>query len=192
MTAQKKFYIVASIFLVLVAAWVMFYYLPILEDISDNKIKSGSYNTKITSASKAQVNIEEAQKSFKLVEDEIAGLEKKLVDKKQLEKIANILKSHATKYNVSVINISPIVTYYFKITESDEKNSGVLTRLPFEMNLSATFLNFGKFLSDIQHLPFYIHPEGVKIEVSKNSLTLLDINFKASIYVKSEEMNGNQ
>ena len=77
-----------------------------------------------------------------------------------------------------------IVNYYFKISEVNPSGT-YIARLPFEMNLTANFMSFSKFLENMEKLPFYIHPEGFQMNISKDSPGDLDIRLLSSVYVKT-------
>jgi Tfp pilus assembly protein PilO len=184
MTEQKKFYLLLTGLLLAVFLWFYFYYIPTLDLINQNKARLLTYGTKISSASDASENIENINKTLEDLKSELSYLEKKIVDKSKLENFAKLMESEAKKYKLSVINVSPVVNYYFKI--GDINPSGTyIARLPFEMNLTANFMSFSKFLSNLDKLPFYIHPEGFSIEVSKEFPGDLDIRLLSSVYVKT-------
>lgn len=184
MTAQNKFYITLICMIVGVAVWLYFYYLPTLQVINDSKTKLLTYNTKISSASKASNNLEEIESSLNRLKSELANLEKKIVDKSQLESFAKLMYSEAQKYKLTIINVSPIVNYYFKLVDQ-ESDENYVTRLPFEMNLTGDFLSFTKFLDNLENLPFYIHLEGMNIEISKEDPDKLEIHLLSSVFVKT-------
>lgn len=184
MTEQKKFYILFSGLLLAVFAWFYFYYLPTLDVINQSRAKLLTYGTKISSASDASENIENIEKSLENLKNELDYLEKKIVDKSKLENFAKLMESEAKKYKLTVINVSPVVNYYFKIGEINPSGT-YIARLPFEMNLTAKFMSFSKFLKNLDKLPFYIHPEGFEIEVSKEIPGDLDIRLLSSVYVKT-------
>ena len=184
MTEQKKFYLLLTGLLLSVFLWFYFYYIPTLDVINESKAKLLTYGTKISSASDASDNLENIQKTLEDLKSELDYLEKKIVDKSKLENFAKLMESEAWKYKLSIINVSPVVNYYFKI--GDINPSGTyIARLPFEMNLTANFMSFSKFLSNLDKLPFYIHPEGFSIEASKKVPGELDIRLLSSVYVKT-------
>lgn len=184
MTEQKKFYFLLSGLLLAVFLWFYFYYVPTLDIINQNKTKLLTYGTKIKSASDAGENLESIRKSLKKLTSELDFLEKKIVDKSKLENFAKLMESGAKKYKLKVINVSPVVNYYFKIGEVDQSGK-YIARLPFEMNLTASFMAFTKYLENLEKLPFYIHPEGFQMTVSKDFPGDLDIRLLSSVYVKT-------
>ena len=184
MTEQKKFYLLLSGLLLAVFLWFYFYYIPTLDVINESKAKLLTYDTKISSAADASENLENIQKTVEDLRKELDYLEKKIVDKSKLENFAKLMESEAKKYKLTIINVSPVVNYYFKIGDINPTGT-YIARLPFEMNLTANFMSFSKFLSNLDKLPFYIHPEGFSIEVSKETPGDLDIRLLSSVYVKT-------
>jgi Tfp pilus assembly protein PilO len=184
MTEQKKFYLLLGGLLLAVFLWFYFYYMPTLDSINQNKTKLLTYGTKIRSASDAGENLESLEKSLEKLSSELDYLEKKIVDKSKLENFAKLMESEAKKYKLKVINVSPVVNYYFKIGDVDPSGT-YIARLPFEMNLTADFMSFSKYLENLDKLPFYIHPEGFSIKTAKDSPGDLDIRLLSSVYVKT-------
>ena len=186
MTEQKKFYLLLSGLLLAIFSWFYFYYMPTLDVINQNKAKLLTYGTKISSAADAGENLASMQKSLEKLSSELDYLEKKIVDKSKLENFAKLMESEAKKYKLKVINVSPVVNYYFKIGDVDPAGT-YIARLPFEMSLTANFMSFSKFFENLENLPFYIHPEGFQISVSKDKDTPgdLDIRLLSSVYVKT-------
>ncbi len=174
MTEQKKFYLLISGLLLAVFLWFYFFYVPTLDSMNQNKTKLLTYGTKIRSASDAGDNLENMQKSLDKLSAELDYLEKKIVDKSKLENFAKLMESEAKKYKLKVINVSPVVNYYFKIGDVDPAGT-YIARLPFEMSLTSSFMSFSKFLENMEKLPFYIHPEGFQMNISKDSPGDLDI-----------------
>jgi len=190
MNAQKKFYIILVVLLSGVFLWLYFFYLPTLSLINESKTKLLTYNTKIKSASDASSNITEIEQSLERLKSELIDLEQKIVDKSQLENFAKLMESEARKYQLTIINVSPIVNYYFKIGEINPSGT-YISRLPFEMNLTANFMSFSKFLNNLENLPFYIHLEGINMEVSSEIPGELNIHLLSSVYVKTGKQDGS-
>lgn len=184
MRPQNKFYTLLAVLLVGILAWLYFYYLPTLEKINQYKATLLTYNTKINSASKASTKIEEIEQLLEDMKSELTRLEQKIVDKSQLENFAKLMESEARKYNMTIINVSPVVNYYFKISEINPTGT-YISRLPFEMNLITDFMSFAKFLDNLDNLPIYIHLEGVEMDVSHDEPTKLSIHLMSSVYVKT-------
>jgi len=184
MTAQKKFITILITVIVGVFLWLYFFYLPTLSVINKNKTTLLTYNTKIKSASDASSSLDEVKLSLEKLKNELIVLEQKIVDKSQLENFAKLLETEAQKYKLTVINVSPIVNYYFRISEENPTGT-YISRLPFEMNCTSDFMSFSRFLDNLENLPFYIHPEGIHIEVSPTSPGQLDIRLLSSVYVKT-------
>ncbi len=184
MRPQNKFYIIILSLLAGIFLWLYFYYLPTLSVINQHKAKLLTFNTKINSASMASTKIEEIEKLLEKMKAELTMLEQKIVDKSQLEDFAKLMESEAKKYRMTIINVSPIVNYYFSISENNPSGT-YIARLPFEMNLIANFMSFAKFLDNLDNLPFYIHLEGIKMEESTDEPGVLNIQLLSSVYIKT-------
>jgi Tfp pilus assembly protein PilO len=182
MNTKIKYFITLTIISLIVGGWLYFFYLPYLRVIDTEREKISNIREQIKRSIQIAQEIQEIKNRLTSGRNELENQESKIIHQSELDNIAQLLHQEMQNYDIKVINISPQITDFLKINK-DKKIE--FSKLPIEVNIETKYLNFGRFLANIYHLPKYIHPEAISMNRVNPKNNLLSITFTVSVYVNT-------
>jgi Tfp pilus assembly protein PilO len=182
MSAKIKFFITLTIILLIIGGWLYFFYLPYRHVIETEREKISQIRGQVKRSMQIGQDLQEMKNRLASRKNELENQESKIINQSELDNIAQLLHQEMQNYDIKVINISPQITDFLKLNK-DKKIE--FSKLPIEVNIETKYLNFGRFLAHIYHLPKYIHPEAISMHRVNPKDNLLTITFTISVYVNT-------
>ncbi len=177
---KKKFYIIFSVYLLLLFVWYMFIYLPQLQKLDTINIKLGEVSQKVAMARNAKVNLENIKKHFNQEQKYLQKEKERFVKREELGKVIVELRKLARKFNLKLVDFSPGLKDYF--TEKDQK----IVSLPVSITFIGDFISVGKFMDAWREMPFYLIPEEVTMERVDKSGRDIQTVVQSKLYIWNE------
>lgn len=183
MNAKISFYITTAIIVLIIGAWAYFFYLPYINVISEQKEKINKIKSQIKRSAKVSQDLDETKNRLSAFQNQVEDQKRRIITQSDLDNVAAMFSQEMERYDIKIINISPLVSHFLKINKNTKTE---YSKLPIEVDIESKYLKFGHFLDNIYNLPIYIHPEAISISPITPKDNLLAIKLTISVYVKSE------
>lgn len=141
LTKKQQQYVIMGVVIVIsyFYAYWKYMFLPVNSRIAKLSTELDEVTIQVEKMKHQAMRLPVLQKEHDTLQKELAGLEKKLPQKKDVSGIIKFVSSEATRYDVSIMNFFPgsetVQEYYIEY--------------PFELNVTGGFHNMGYFLAAI-------------------------------------------
>ncbi len=153
MNAKNLFYIMLLGFTLAIITGILFYYNPSGEELAEVE-KELSVNTgRFNNASHANRDIANVKMKYEEGLESLKKIERRFIYRKELADITARLQHHARKFDLELIDFTPIFRVYFADTSSSP-----VKRLPFTLTVSGSYLDIGRFIESWPDMAFFITP----------------------------------
>jgi len=181
MKEKRKFVYFSFLILLLLLGWLYFYFLPIQTEIVKMESDDKLLNAKIKSATQFKEKIPMLKNQVVKLKEDIQRTESKILDESSLVNLVTMLEEGMQKYNIKIRTVSPVL--------SSSKNdvqpaSNTFQKLFVEITLNSRFMNFAKFLENLDEFSLFLNPKGIMITHNETSDDYLTINLFAEILFK--------
>lgn len=173
--------------LMILILWYSAVYSPMRSKASFLRSQRSLLDGKVEVASQAAVQIASAQSVVDSLQREIVGIHRKLFNPENLDDVVAKLARKAKVCGVAFESVEPD----FEVLLEGGKES-VVAPLPVRIWAVGTYLAFGKFLDDVQELPFYFEPKEVSVIYDPALYPRLKIELGATLYLKGKGHNGKE
>jgi hypothetical protein len=95
--------------------------------------------------------------------------------------MVTMLEEGMQKYDIKIRMVSPVLSSSKNAIQSSQN---IFHKLFIEITLNSKFMNFAKFLENLDEFPLFINPKGIMITHNETSDGYLTINLFAEILFK--------
>ncbi len=184
MKAIKILSAVLSTTALLIFTWLIGWYLPAIDRIEKAQARLAGFSSRLNSASTANRQLEEEERTYQNLLEIVREREKKLIDTDRLTGIAAVLNNELRAYNLKLIEVSPVVSRFMDIKEG--KIDDVVTELPVDLRIQGNFMSFASLLKNMDNLPFTISTDAVRMKADRLKKGQLTIDLKAGLLIKTD------
>jgi len=122
-------------------------------------------------------NVAAVQEKTEDLQDQINEIKSKIVRKKEVPGIIAHIVTKGEQNGINFVSIEPATD---KLFQAGSANSGYF-RLPISMDLVADYLDFGKFVEQMNQVPFYFSIEQINLKYSQELFPKLQIHVQAQV-----------
>jgi Tfp pilus assembly protein PilO len=185
MKEKRKFIYTLILFVVALFTWFYFFYYPLQTDIKITESEMIILKSKINSVLELSKNMDTIREQHLVLQNEILNAEEKILSQSSINNLVYLLKKEMQNYNIKILAVSPIM----RSLSGDKSHN--YKYLPLEMKIEAKFLEFAKFLDDLDRRSFILKPEGISMVPKNENSNILSIDFRAKILIKTGEIYEN-
>ncbi len=161
----KKLFFILIIAQILIFGIGYFFLDPILDKkIENTESELATLVDKLKNAKKAQSEMLKIKERLKEEQEKLEKIKLKYVKKTELSKVTEKLNILARQNNVSITDFSPILNNYF-----EQAGNSKINPMPFLLEMKGGYLDTGKFLENLEELPFYLVPGELIMEKGNRS-----------------------
>lgn len=185
MNERKKFIYTLGIILSVFCLWIGFFIFPKFTGWQALNKDMDLYQIKIASRRALILNNDRIEKNLNRLNQQVTDMRKRLIPYSDKNAIADIIRNTFREYNITVLNVSPVLSSYLSVNNREHETGVTFKRLPIETELSANFMDFAQLLRNTDKLPFYLVPDQLLISKSELNNGKLYINFKVSVFIST-------
>lgn len=141
MTKEMKQNLIAIAMFVGVVLFVYFKYLinPINKKYTESYDRLTQVETKIVAMKQRARELPKLQREMKLLEFEVAELEKRLPREKGIQQLLRLVTKHAQSYRITILNFTPV----------DAVEMSNYTEIPFKISVRGGYHSLAQFFADL-------------------------------------------
>ena len=184
----KRYAIMVGIVIILISLWFLFYFLPVQTQIKYYSQDVKEWINKIKLATVKPEDMDRLEKNVDSLATEISKIEKKIYYLDDMPIIAKQLIEYASEHQLQVQTMVPNYTVLFPV-ENVEAQGKLLVKLPLEIQMIGLFVSAGKFMEDVDHLPFTFAPNEVLMEADAKFYPRIRVTVKGYLFLLNEDKN---
>ncbi len=187
MNAKNLFYIMLVFFSLGILSGILFYYNPSLDKLAEVK-KELSLNTdRFNTASHANRDIANVKMKYEEGVQSLKKIERRFIYRRELGDITAKLQKHARKFNLDLIDFTPIFRVYFADTSSSP-----VKRLPFTLTVSGSYLDIGQFIESWPDMEFFITPGQLYLGKTGAKSNRIEADITGLLYAWGDTGRGHE
>jgi len=177
-----------GLLVICVAAWMMFFHIPINNEIISLNNDISSLEQRITQIGTIERNKSQIEKKIRDLENDVNRLFESVVDDNSFQETLDYIEQLSTLHNLDVEFLNPSPVDQFNVNSTDIKKyfNKSLHSYPVDVFLNGKFIETGKFLEDLatSREPLHIRsihllsdtqlPEKLHIEIKLLAYTARD------------------
>lgn len=184
MTETLKTVLIASALLIaLCLGWFFFLYQPKTSRLEIVKKETQDLIFKVKSIRVTNAEVIALAKQVEIIKNEIKLTQEKIIFKHDLPAAIKKIKNSGSKFGLKFDQIIPDYTSLINSKEKEQEASAGLLRLTVHFKLQGYYKSFGKFLSSLEKLPFYMSLAEVRIVYSDNIHPQVGILFDGVLFL---------
>ena len=187
MTETLKTVLIAStLLIVLCLGWFFFLYQPTVSRLETIKEETQDIIFKLQSMRVTKAQVDALGKQVEVIKNDIKVKQEKIIFKDDLPAAIKQIKKTGGKFGLKFDQIIPDYVSLLDSKENElELNTGPL-RLTVHFKLQGYYKSFGKFLSSIDKLPFYISLGEVRIVYNDSIHPQVDVLFDGILFLRNK------
>ena len=184
MTETLKTALIASALLIALGlGWFFFLYQPKTSRLETIKKETQDLIFKVRSIRVTNAEVIALAKQVEIIKNEIKLTQEKIIFKHDLPAAIKKIKNSGSKFGLKFDQIIPDYTSLINSKEKEQESSAGLLRLTVHFKLQGYYKSFGKFLSSLEKLPFYMSLAEVRIVYSDNIHPQVGILFDGVLFL---------
>lgn len=183
----KKYLIGAGVLIFLIVFWFFFYFKPMQQQIDKYTRDVNQWMLKIKMASVSKDAILKLERNIDSLKVQIGEIESRIFHLDQMQEVADNLIRYARDHHLRVQTMVPNYDVLFPVEDNGENP---LVKVPLEMRMTGRFISVGRFLEDVDQLPFIYSPDEVFLEADARIYPRLQVRVKGYLFLLSEEKKG--
>jgi len=184
----KRYATVAGIVITIVVVWFLFLIMPVNKQIKKYTQDVKEWVDRIKLASVQPGDMNRLEKNVDSLSTEIASIEKKIYYLEEMPTIAKKLLDYATDHQLQIHSMVPNYTVLFPVDQVEAQGKP-LVKLPIEIQMIGLFISAGKFIEDVDRLPFAFAADEVTMEADAKYYPKIRITVKGYLFLLNEETN---
>ncbi len=182
----KKYLIGSGIVIITVILWLVFYFQPIRSSVIKYSTDVKEWKQKISIASISKDEINKFEVIVDNLKSEIKNIEKKIYHVEEIDNIATELINFTKTYGLKVQSMVPDYAILFPLDQV-EGTGKLLVKLPLKLKMTGRYKSVGKFLDDIEKLPFIFSVDEVMIDADVLMHPQLRITIKGYLFLLNDQ-----
>ena len=184
MTETLKTALIASALLIaLCLGWFFFLYQPKTSRLEIVKKETQDLIFKVKSIRVTNAEVIALAKQVEIIKNEIKLTQEKIIFKHDLPAAIKKIKNSGSKFGLKFQQIIPDYPSLINSKEKEQKANAGLLRLTVHFKLQGYYKSFGKFLSSLDKLPFYMSLGEVTIVYNDNIHPQVEILFDGVLFL---------
>ncbi len=183
---REKIMIFAAILAVAVWAFDHFYYMPQKKKIRQLKTEITALDAKINQALTFRQGIETTEREIARLEKETQVYRERLLRGDELRTFLKQLAQDSKQKAIKIVSLSPQET---KLSEEVEQKgkAGEYKKVVVQMVMWATYHSLESFLKNLEHLPFLISLDYLKVERQGDKYPHLLVTLEIGVQIYEKE-----
>lgn len=188
--SREKIMIFLAVLAVVFWGYDRFYYMPQKKKFMEYKAEMAATDSKIEQAMALRQGVETIEKEISHLEKELQVYHKRLIQGEEIRAFLNQLAKDCARLKIKVVSLSPQEEKESEGKEQKEK-AAKYKKVMVRMAMYATYKSLENFINNIEHLPFLISLEQVKIERKEEKFPYLLISLEMGVRVYEKENKDN-
>jgi len=185
MTETLKTVLIASaLLLTLCFGWFFFLYQPKASRLETVKEETQDLVFKLQSMGVTEAQVAALEKHVEVIKNDIKLTQNKIIFKDDLPAAIKEIKNSGSKFGLKFHKIIPDYASLINSKENEQKANAGLLRLIVHFKLQGYYKSFGKFLSSLEKLPFYISLGGVTLVYNDSIHPQVDVLFDGVLFLR--------
>ena len=180
----KKYAVGVGIVLILVVLWFVIFYSPVRNEISEYTQKVNDWMQKIKMATVSKDAILKLEQNVDTLQVQIAEIEKRIYHIDDMQYIADQLIKYAGRHQLNIQSMTPNYDILFPV---DEGIGSPLVKVPLEIKCTGRYFSVGRFLSQVDQLPFVYSPDELFLEADARIYPQLRITISGYLFLLNED-----
>jgi len=173
----KNLAIAFGVILVVILGWYFFVFSAQMKSLTHAKQEITEMKATLERSRAGIGDVNAVRKKTAQFQQEMRNLKTKILKKKQVPEIISQIVSRGKRNGITFVSIEPATD---KLFQAASANSGYF-QLPINMDVVADYLDFGRFVEQMNQVPFYFSIEQITMNYSKDLFPKLDINVKSQV-----------
>lgn len=182
----QKYAIAAVVVIAILAVWLFLYFIPLRRQISLSVNEIDQWGSKIKASILTVEQVEKISNIVAQIKVDIKEIEKKIYYLEDMPIIARELLKYGNSHKLEIESMTPNYDVLFEV-KSLHSEGKPLVKLPISIQMTGRYKNIGKFISDVENLPFAFAPDGFELTANPVIYPKIDINVKCFLYLLNEE-----
>lgn len=178
---QRKLIIFVLILIAGLALWYVFLYQPKQAELVRLKAELSEVLGKVKNARHAKLDLKNIENRLKTVQSKLDKEKARFIKRDELSVVTSKMQELAGNMNLKLVDFSPGFSDYF--SETDQAR---IKELSLDITVVGAYLDIGRFIEQMESLPFYLTPEEVNIERDQDHKGLLTATVKSKLYTWNE------
>ena len=184
MTETLKTALIASALLIaLCLGWFFFLYQPKTSKLEIVKKETQDLIFKVKSIRVTNAEFIALGKQVEIIKNDIKLTQEKIIFKDDLPAALKKIKNSGSKFGLKFHQIIPDYPSLINSKENEQEANAGLLRLIVHFKLQGYYKSFGKFLSSLDKLPFYMSLREVTIVYNDSIHPQLDVLFDGVLFL---------
>ncbi len=184
MAETLKTVLIASVLLIAVClGWFFFFYHPKTSRLDIVKEETQDLVFKLQSLRVTEAQVFALGKQVEVIKNDIKLLHDKVIFKDDLPAAIKEIKASGHKFGLKFLNIIPDYASLINSKENEQEPNAGLLKLIVHFKLQGYYKSFGKFLSSLDKLPFYISLGEVRIVYNDSIHPQVDVLFDGVLFL---------
>jgi len=184
MTETLKTALIASALLIALGlGWFFFLFQPKTSRMETIKKETQDLIFKVRSIRVTNAEVIALGKQVEIIKNEIKLTQEKIILKDDLPAAIKKIKNSGSKFGLKFDQIIPDYTSLINSKEKEQESSAGLLRLTVHFKLQGYYKSFGKFLSSLEKLPFFMSLAEVRIVYNDNIHPQVAIFFDGVLFL---------
>ena len=185
MTETLKTALIASALLIALGlGWFFFLYQPKTSSLETVKKEIQDLIFKLKSIRVTDAQVFALEKQVEIIKNDIKLTQEKIIFKDDLPAAIKEIKNNGSKFGLKFHQIIPDYSSLINSKENEKGANAGLLRLIVHFKLQGYYKNFGKFLSSLDKLPFYISLGEVTIVYNDSIHPQVDVLFDGVLFLR--------
>ncbi len=175
--------IASALLIALCLGWFFFLYQPKTSKLAIVKKETQDLIFKVKSIRVTNAEVIALGKQVQIIKNEIKLTQEKIIFKDDLPAAIKKIKNSGSKFGLKFDQIIPDYPALINSKEKEQEANAGLLRLTVHFKLQGYYKSFGKFLSSLEKLPFYMSLAEVRIIYNDNIHPQVGILFDGVLFL---------
>lgn len=180
----KKYGLGIGCVIILLVLWFVLFFKPVQNEISNSTQKVNEWIQKIKMATVSKDAILKLEQNVDTLNVQIAKIEERIYHLDDMQYIADELIKYAKRHQLDVQTMVPNYDVLFPV---DEGIGSSLVKVPLEMKLIGRYFSVGRFLTEVDQLPFIYSPDELFLEADARIYPQLRVTIQGYLFLLNEE-----
>lgn len=185
---REKIMIFLGILAVAIWAFDHFYYMPQKKKILELKAEIGAVDSKLTEAMAFRHGVEATELEIARLEKEMQVYRARLLRGEELRTFLKQLAKDSEQLPIKIISLSAQEAKIPTKGEQKEK-TGEYKKVAVPIVMWATYRGLESFIRNLEHLPFLISLDHLKIERQEKKYPYLLVNLEIGVQIYEQKMD---
>lgn len=181
--SKRTLILVVLLLFVLCLGWFFVFYQPKKAKISALKQDTENLLIKLRSLKVTDRQIVSLEKQIEKLEEDIAVTQSRLFVKSDLPSIVRQIERKGRFYGLKFDNIIPEYDSLVRFPDAEDKQSDLI-QLVVHIKIQGYYKNFGKFIENLDDLPFFVSLGEMGLYYNKDIYPELEIMLDVVLYLR--------